>query len=98
MDGARHGRQPDLLPDHPVRRRDRAVGDHHHRLAAGDPQTTITGLTNGTTYTFRVEAINPTGAGPQSAASNSVTPLNPVAPSVPLAVSASPASQSVRVA
>ena len=61
-------------------------------------QTTITGLTNGTTYTFRVEAINPTGAGPQSAASNSVTPLNPVAPSVPLAVSASPASQAVRVA
>jgi hypothetical protein len=34
----------------------------------------ITGLTNGTTYTFKVAAINGVGTGPQSAASNAVTP------------------------
>jgi TolB protein len=38
---------------------------------------TITGLTNGTTYTFRLAAINDVGVGPQSAASNPVTPANP---------------------
>ena len=59
--------------------------------------TTITGLTTGTTYTFRVEAINPNGTGPASAASNPVTPLTAVAPSVPRSVSAQPASQSARV-
>jgi hypothetical protein len=59
--------------------------------------TTITGLTNGTTYTFRVEAMNPNGTGPQSAASNPVTPLTAVAPSVPRSVVARPASQSARV-
>lgn len=36
--------------------------------------TTVTGLTNGTTYTFRVAQVNATGVGPQSAASNPVTP------------------------
>ena len=35
---------------------------------------TITGLTNGTAYTFTVAAQNSTGYGPESAASNSVTP------------------------
>ncbi len=35
---------------------------------------TVTGLTNGTAYTFKVAAINAVGTGPQSAASNSVTP------------------------
>jgi len=59
--------------------------------------TTITGLTTGTTYTFRVEALNPNGAGPASAASNPVTPLTAVAPSVPRSVSVQPASQSARV-
>jgi hypothetical protein len=59
--------------------------------------TTITGLTNGTTYTFKVRALNPNGSGPLSAASNAVTPLNPVAPSVPRDVAAQPASQSARV-
>src|SRR5262249_270402 len=36
---------------------------------------TVTGLTNGTTYTFTVQAINPNGNGPESAKSNAVTPL-----------------------
>ena len=35
---------------------------------------TITGLTNATTYTFKVAAKNANGTGPQSVASNAVTP------------------------
>ena len=34
----------------------------------------VTGLTPGTTYTFKVAAINANGTGPQSAATNGVTP------------------------
>jgi hypothetical protein len=39
----------------------------------------VTGLTNGTAYTFTVAAINTTGTGGDSAASNSVTPSTTVA-------------------
>ena len=39
--------------------------------------TPITGLTNGTSYTFRVAAINAIGTGNQSADSNAVTPVAP---------------------
>jgi hypothetical protein len=35
---------------------------------------TVTGLTNGTSYTFTVSATNAIGAGPPSTASNAVTP------------------------
>jgi len=37
----------------------------------------ITGLTNGTSYTFRLKAVNANGDGAASSASNSVTPLAP---------------------
>lgn len=41
---------------------------------AGSP-ITVTGLANGTAYTFTVHATNEIGSGPESAASNSVTPV-----------------------
>ena len=45
--------------------------------------TSITGLTNGTSYTFRVAAINSVGTGAQSADSNAVTPATvPGAPTI----------------
>src|ERR1019366_1564897 len=44
----------------------------------------VTGLTNGTAYTFTVAATNVIGTGPASAASNSVTPTAPAtAPGAP---------------
>ncbi len=58
---------------------------------------TVKNLTNGTTYTFTVKAVNPTGSGPESSASNPVTPLNAVAPTPPTGVQASPATTSARV-
>ncbi len=66
-------------------------------VSASNTTATITGLTTGTAYTFRVQAINPNGAGPESAPSNAVTPSAPVAPSAPSGVSAQPASSSARV-
>ncbi len=51
--------------------------------------TVVSGLTNGTTYTFKVTATNSLGTGPASAASNPVTP-GPV-PTAPTAVTAATA-------
>ncbi|HUR56486.1 MAG TPA: tail fiber protein, partial [Opitutaceae bacterium] len=44
----------------------------------------VTGLANGTPYTFTVKATNGLGAGAPSAASNSVTPFVPSAPDAPI--------------
>ena len=59
--------------------------------------TTVTGLTTGTTYTFRVRATNPNGSGTESPASNAVTPSGPAAPAAPTGVAADAADNTARV-
>jgi Domain of unknown function (DUF4082)/Fibronectin type III domain/Mo-co oxidoreductase dimerisation domain len=54
--------------------------------------TTIPGLTNGTAYTFTVQASNPAGAGTTSSPSNAVTPTGGTAPTAPQNVTASGAT------
>ncbi len=63
-----------------------AVEDPSKTCTATPPATscTVTGLTNGSTYTFKVSADNANGTGADSAASNAVTPAAPPVPSAPL--------------
>jgi hypothetical protein len=58
---------------------------------------TIRGLTAGATYTFRVQATSPAGAGPASEPSNAVVPTAVNPPGAPTAVSASAASSQALV-
>lgn len=56
-------------------------------VGAAPTSVTITGLTNGTTYRFKVAAVNGVGTGPRSAMSNQVTPAAvPGAPTIGVAV------------
>ncbi|MGO9957690.1 MAG: N,N-dimethylformamidase beta subunit family domain-containing protein, partial [Solirubrobacteraceae bacterium] len=59
---------------------------------ASSTTAVISGLSQGTSYTFVVQASNAAGSGPASARSNAVTPTGPTAPLAPQGVSGSPAS------
>ncbi len=55
----------------------------------------MTGLTNGTSYTFKVSAANATGTGPDSSPSNAVTPN--ALPGAPTGVTATAGDASAKV-
>jgi large repetitive protein len=56
---------------------------------------TVTGLTNGTTYTFTVRAINTTGTGSASSPSAAVMPVGP--PDAPTGVTGAAGNQKVTI-
>ena len=95
MDPADPGRwRPDhRLPHHPVHRRRRPGRDHVH---LGATTETITGLSDGTAYTFTVAAITDAGTGPDSSPSGSVTP-EPPPPNPPTGLTANPSCSLVIV-
>jgi predicted phage tail protein len=63
--------------------------------AAAAAQLTVTGLTNGTAYRFRVRAVNAVGAGAQSALSMPATPT--AVPAAPATVKASQGAKGGRL-
>jgi len=60
-------------------------------------KATITGLTNGTSYTFTVTATNTVGPGPASEHSNTITPTAPTEPAAPTGVTATEGEASATV-
>ncbi|MDX6257638.1 MAG: large repetitive protein, partial [Frankiales bacterium] len=78
------------------------VQDVTHPASGGQTATgttspiTVTGLTNGDTYTVTVTAANLLGAGPASAPSNAVSPTTPATPpAAPSRLTATPGSGQV---
>ena len=70
----------------------------HNVYSANTTSITITGLTNGTMYSFVVVANNSSGIGPTSATSNSVTPSTaPTTPSSPINVAATAGDTSATI-
>ena len=65
--------------------------------APAPTSATLTGLINGDTYTFTVQASNTTGAGPVSTQSNSIVVGATTVPGAPTGVSAVPASSQALV-
>jgi hypothetical protein len=57
----------------------------------------VTGLSNGSVYTFRVAAINAVGVGADSAASNEVAPRADTVPDVPTGVTGTAEDAAVRL-
>jgi len=63
--------------------------------ASSSSSIIVTGLTNNTSYIFRVSAINSTGTGPASDNSSSLTPLPGSIPSEPTSLTGSVSVESV---
>ncbi|HMC69693.1 MAG TPA: fibronectin type III domain-containing protein, partial [Mycobacteriales bacterium] len=73
------------------------AGTAQATISTGSTATayTVTGLTNGTAYTFTVAASNASGTGAESAASQAVTPAPPTVPGAPTAVTGAPRDSAV---
>ncbi len=72
-----------------------STGGHTCAWTSGPLSCTVTGLTNGTSYTFSVTARNANGTGSASVASGSVTPST--TPGAPTSVSATSAENTQSV-
>jgi hypothetical protein len=68
------------------------------RAASTATTATVTGLTNGTAYVFRVAAVNGIGTGPYTAESSSVTPIAETPPNAPTSLAATAGNAQIALA